>query len=74
MDRDDAERSQRMVEEQIIRALANRKRTDEEDTPVFSELMRSDEEEKSKKLFGMTHFYSDTFSTVNSYIQLVWPN
>lgn len=74
MDRDDAERSQRMVEEQIIRALANRKRTDEEDTPVFSELMRSDEEEKSKKLFGMTNFYSDTFSTVNSYIQLVWPN
>ena len=51
MDRDDAERSQRMVEEQIIRALANRKRTDEEDTPVFSELMRSDEEEKSMKIF-----------------------
>ena len=48
MERDDAERSQRMVEEQIMRALANRKRTDEEDTPVHTELVRSEEEDKSE--------------------------
>ena len=52
MERDDAERAQRMVEEQIMRALANRKTTDEDDTPVHSDLVRSDEEEKSESCYN----------------------
>ena len=47
MDRDDAERCQKTVEDQIVRALAaKREKGDEEEEVVYSELQRSDESEK----------------------------
>ena len=50
MDRDGAEGSQRMVEDQIMRALAAKKgKVDKEEGMVYSELQRSKETEKVSK-------------------------
>lgn len=45
MDKDDEERTQKMIEQQIARALAS-KGDEEEPTPAYSELKREDEGEK----------------------------
>jgi len=48
MDKDDEERLQKAVEEQIARALASKGEDLEEETVPHSELYRENEEEKSK--------------------------
>ncbi len=46
MDKDDEDRSQRIIEQQIARAQATKGSDEEEETPVYTELQRKDEEEK----------------------------
>ena len=49
MDKDDEERVQKAIEEQIARALASKEggAEEEEETAAYSELYRENEEEKS---------------------------
>ena len=56
MNKDDEDRLQKAIEEQIARALASKDGEDEEE-PTFSELYRESEEEKSMYNCGTTADY-----------------